>query len=77
MKDIMYAGFAQLSYLDWHKSDNKSTGLKLSNIFSNDTKIFNQIIIDSYINMYGGEKLEGDVVIKGVGYKITKTQKIN
>jgi len=54
MKDIIYAGFAQLSYLDWHKLDKKFSKFKLSQIFGKDTEAFNQIVTDSYIEMYGG-----------------------
>lgn len=48
MNDVIYAGFAQLSYLNWHKLDNKSSGLKLSSIFGKDTKIFTQIKTSDY-----------------------------
>jgi len=54
MKDIKYAGFAQLSYLDWHKLNNVYKGTKLNSIFGEKKDAFNQIVTDSYIEMYGG-----------------------
>ncbi len=51
MKDIIYAGFAQLSYLDWHKLNIKHKGLKLNNILGKDIRIFNQIKTSNYKKM--------------------------
>ena len=47
MSDIIFAGFAQLSYLDWHKLK-ASQGKKLSSILGKDTLAFNQIKTSDY-----------------------------
>jgi len=65
MKEIIYAGFAQLSYLDWHNLDDKSIGLKLNKVFGTDIKIFNQIKTKDY------KKMETD----GSDYYVKKDEK--
>ena len=49
MSDIIFAGFAQLSYLDWHELTFFPKGTKLNVILKN-TKAFNQIKTDDYKN---------------------------
>jgi hypothetical protein len=82
MKDLIYAGFAQLSYLDWHKLNIKHKGVKLNikhkgvklnNILGKDTKIFNQILTDDYIEMYGGKKKIKKTVL-GSGFVLNRPQ---
>lgn len=47
MKDIIYAGFAQLSYLNWHNLEKKFQGNKLKSIFDS-MPAFNQIKTPDY-----------------------------
>lgn len=51
MKDIIYAGFAQLSYLDWHKLTLVPKGTKLRDIFGIRKEAFNQIKTSNYKKM--------------------------
>lgn len=50
MKDVVYAGFAQLSYLNWHNLEKKFLGNKLKIIFDSQVA-FEQIRTSDYINM--------------------------
>lgn len=71
MKDIIYAGFAQLSYLDWHKLTLVPKGTKLRDIFGIRKEAFNQILTDDYIEMYGGTKANNKHV-KGKGFTLSR-----
>jgi hypothetical protein len=73
MMDIIYAGFAQLSYLDWHKLTLVPKGTKLKNIFKEGTVAFNQILTDDYIEMYGGTKKIKKTVL-GSGFVLNRPQ---
>lgn len=79
MSDIIFAGFSQLSYLDWHNLK-ASQGKKLSSIFGKDTLAFNQIKTSDYNDMYPPltkeqeNKLKQEIiqeVVKGNGFNIT------
>lgn len=83
MSDIIFAGFAQLSYLNWHKLTLLPKGTKLNVILEN-TNAFNQIKTSDYNDMYPPltkeqeNKLKQEIiqeVVKGNGYKITKPTK--
>ena len=47
MKDIIYAGFAQLSYLNWHKSGIEINGEKIILENKKLKKIFEKVFADS------------------------------
>lgn len=48
MSDVIFAGFAQLSYLDWHKLDNNYKNLKLDTLLKPNSLAFNQIKTSDY-----------------------------
>ncbi len=50
MSDIIFAGFAQLSYLDWHKLTVLPKGTQIKEIFKEGAIAFNQIKTDDYKN---------------------------
>ena len=51
MKEIVYAGFAQLSYLDWHKLTLVPRRTKLRIIFGDRLDAFSQIKTPDYNDM--------------------------
>jgi len=78
MKDVIYAGFAQLSYLNWHKSGEKLRGeeLKLENktlqnIFKQE-KYFELLKNGDYAKIYpeGQDYLREENIGNGVVAKI-------
>ncbi len=52
MNDVIFAGFAQFSYLNWHKLSNTYKGYKLTDIFQKDI-VFNKIKTNEY-STYSG-----------------------
>jgi hypothetical protein len=72
MKDVIYAGFSQLSYLDWHSLDNNSLNKvknnSLSEIFKTNI-VFNQIKTPDY-NKWDKGNNEYYVSLSEEGHKI-------
>jgi len=61
MKDVIYAGFSQLSYLNWHKLNGKFEGEKLGYIFKTPNS-FDEIKTPFYDEMIKGN--DGDYYLR-------------